>query len=73
MSNAKLQNENKHLFEILKKSLFLLDAPDEVLELVASELEMITFKSGAPIFIAKEIDQKMYFVASGSVEIVSFQ
>ena len=68
-----INNERKQLFDILKKSLFLKEAPDEVLNTVTNALEINYYKKGDPVFIEKEVDHRMYFISSGSVEIVSYQ
>ncbi|MBT6325517.1 MAG: Flp pilus assembly complex ATPase component TadA [Bdellovibrionales bacterium] len=66
------QNDSAEMTEILKESLLFQGAENSVLEFVASKLEVVSFRSGDPIFLENEISDHVYFVKSGRVEIASF-
>lgn len=59
--------------EIISESLLFKGADSRVLDLVIENLEYHSISKGTPIFLENELNDKVYFIKSGEVEIVYFQ
>ena len=65
-------SEASSLHEMLKGSLLFHDVDDVALQFIASQLETVSFKRGDPIILENEISDHVYFIRSGSIEIVKY-
>src|SRR5689334_2420050 len=65
--------ENSTPHEMLRASLLFQDAEDEAINAIAEVLTEIRFKKGDPIILEGEISDHVYFIKSGSVEIVKYR
>lgn len=61
------------LNEMLKASLLFSDVGDDAIELIASHLQLVSFKKGDPIILEGEISDHVYFIKTGTVEIVKYR
>jgi type IV pilus assembly protein PilB len=61
------------LHAMLKASLLFSGVDSADLELIASQMELMKFKKGDPIILEGEISDHVYFIKSGSVEIVKYR
>ncbi|MBT3984294.1 MAG: Flp pilus assembly complex ATPase component TadA [Bacteriovoracaceae bacterium] len=74
MSTAKKSElDMTSVHQLLKKGLFLSEASDEAISFIAENPVVKNYKEGDPVFIENEASSYIYFVESGSVEIVSYK
>ena len=67
----------KHLTDNIQqmlKSCFLFqDADDETLRLIIKSLKLVSYQKGDPIILEGEVNDHVFFIKKGSVEIVKYQ
>jgi len=68
MSNVQIELDI--LLPFLRSSVLFHEADDESLQVIASRLEYVRFQKGDPITLENEISDHVYFVFSGTVEVV---
>jgi type II secretory ATPase GspE/PulE/Tfp pilus assembly ATPase PilB-like protein len=61
------------LDDILKNSVLFQGADDASIDLIISTLEVVNYRKGDPIILEGEISDHVYFIKSGSVEIVKYR
>jgi general secretion pathway protein E len=65
--------ELKSLHDMLRNCLLFSEADDATLDFVAQNLKPMPFKKGDPIILEGEIGEDVFFIHSGSVEIVKYR
>jgi len=70
------QPEREHpktINEMLRESLLFEDVDATTIDFVANQLVTVAFKKGEPIILENEVSDHVYFIKSGSVEIVKYR
>jgi type II secretory ATPase GspE/PulE/Tfp pilus assembly ATPase PilB-like protein len=63
----------KTIDEMLRESLLFREVDEATIQFVSSQLQTVAFKKGEPIALEGEVSDHVYFIKSGSVEIVKYR
>ncbi|MBT4790466.1 MAG: Flp pilus assembly complex ATPase component TadA [Halobacteriovoraceae bacterium] len=67
------QFNDEQIRKVISNSLLFKGADNIVIDLVIKNLESKTITKGSPVFLENELNDKVYFIKSGKVEITYFQ
>ena len=73
MPSLKTAYSTDSTIKMLQESLLFKDSDEKTLHGIRSKCEEIHLEKGDPVFIENEVSNHLYFIVSGSVEIVSYK
>lgn len=72
MEDRALETQIQSVQDMLRACLLFQNIEEKDLEIVAEHLQLVEFKKGDPIILEGELSDHVYFVRSGTVEIVKY-